>query len=106
MLLETYTSLDDEGIKKCLPKFLNVVEEVTGKPEYSMFNLSLKEDWKNSKKYCNDMPGNQSLSTRGSCFYINGLGVSVNGQDPHLAKLARQQSQPCQHVNGNSNSTT
>jgi hypothetical protein len=65
MLLETYTSLDDEGIKKCLPKFLNVVEEVTGKPEYSMFNLSLKEEWKNSKKYCNDMPGKQSLDLFG-----------------------------------------
>jgi hypothetical protein len=65
MLLETYTSLDDEGIKKCLPKFLNVVEEVTGKPEYSMFNLSLKEEWKNSKKYCNDMPGKQSLERLG-----------------------------------------
>ncbi|XP_059488051.1 TRPL translocation defect protein 14 [Neocloeon triangulifer] len=79
MLLETYTSLDDEGIKKCLPKFLNVVDEVTGKPDYSMFNLSLKEDWKNSKKYCNYMP--------------------VNGQDPHLVKLVRQKSQ---QVNGSS----
>jgi hypothetical protein len=105
MLLETYTSLDDEGIKKCLPKFLNVVEEVTGKPEYSMFNLSLKEEWKNSKNYCNDMPGKQSLERLGRNS-TDGLLVSVNGQDPHLAKLARQQSQPCQHVNGNSNSTT
>lgn len=34
-----------------LPKFLVIEKEVTGDPAYSMYNLSLKEDWKNSKKY-------------------------------------------------------
>lgn len=52
MLLETYTSLEGEQLKKSLPKFVNVVKEVTGDPYYSMFNLSLKEDWNNTKKFC------------------------------------------------------
>lgn len=52
MLLETYTSLDGEQLKKSLPKFLSIVKEVTGDPSYSMFNLSLKEDWNNTKKFC------------------------------------------------------
>lgn len=31
---------------------MNIEKEVTGNPDYSMFNLSLREDWKNSKKFC------------------------------------------------------
>lgn len=52
MLLETYTSLEGEYLKRSLPKFLNIVKEVTGDPSYSMYNLSLKEDWNNTKKFC------------------------------------------------------
>lgn len=52
MLLETYTSLDGVSLKNILPKFLNIVKEVTGCPDYSMYNLSLKEDWSNTKKFC------------------------------------------------------
>lgn len=52
MLLETYTSLEGEQLKKSLPKFLNIVKETTGDPSYSMYNLSLKEDWNNTKKFC------------------------------------------------------
>ncbi|XP_017837348.1 TRPL translocation defect protein 14 isoform X3 [Drosophila busckii] len=51
VLLETYSSLTGEALKNCMPKFLNIVKEVTGDPDYSMFNLSLKEDWSTTKKY-------------------------------------------------------
>ncbi|EDW62174.1 TRPL translocation defect protein 14 isoform X2 [Drosophila virilis] len=52
VLLETYSSLTGDALKNCMPKFLNIVKEVTGDPDYSMFNLSLKEDWSTSEKYC------------------------------------------------------
>ncbi|XP_053677110.1 TRPL translocation defect protein 14 [Anopheles nili] len=52
ILLETYTSLTGDKLQAILPKFLNIVKEVTGQPDYSMFNLSLREDWNNTKKFC------------------------------------------------------
>lgn len=57
MLLETYSSLDGEALLNCLPKFLNIVKEVTGDPSFSMFNLSLKEDWSKTKKFCHSLHG-------------------------------------------------
>lgn len=57
MLLETYSSLDGEKLLNCLPKFLNIVKEVTGDPSFSMFNLSLKEDWSKTKKFCHSLHG-------------------------------------------------
>lgn len=59
MLLETYSSLTGDALKNCMPKFLNIVKEVTGDPDYSMFNLSLKEDWSTTKKYCRSAHGKQ-----------------------------------------------
>ncbi|XP_055374663.1 TRPL translocation defect protein 14 isoform X2 [Condylostylus longicornis] len=55
ILLETYSSLSGESLTNCLPKFLNIVKEVTGDPQYSMFNLSLKEDWSVSNKFCHSL---------------------------------------------------
>lgn len=52
MLLETYSVLNDQSLRERLPSFLNIAKEVTGNPNYSMFNLSLREDWKTSKKFC------------------------------------------------------
>ncbi|XP_023175167.1 TRPL translocation defect protein 14 isoform X2 [Drosophila hydei] len=46
VLLETYSSLTGDALQKCMPTFLNIVKEVTGDPDYSMFNLSLRKDWK------------------------------------------------------------
>lgn len=57
ILLETYSALDNEMLLKCLPAFLVIEKEVTGNPDYSMFNLSLREDWKTSKKYYSAKPG-------------------------------------------------
>lgn len=56
-MLETYTSLEGEQLKKSLPNFLNILKEVTGDPYYSMFNLSLKEDWNSTKKFCYSLHG-------------------------------------------------
>ena len=52
MLLETYTTKMGEDLQSRLPPFLNVGSGVTGDPAFSMFNLSLKEDWSNNMKFC------------------------------------------------------
>lgn len=51
VLLETYSSLPMEELKKGLPPFLRDVVDVTGKPEYSMFNLSLRDESYDAKFY-------------------------------------------------------
>lgn len=72
MLLETYSSLEGEKLLNCLPKFLNIVKEVTGDPSFSMFNLSLKEDWSKTKKFCRSLHGkDQRLDTA-----YNGYGAT------------------------------
>lgn len=55
MLLETYTALADDQLAKTLPKFLQIEREVTGNPDYSMFNLSLKEEWTDTKHFCRSL---------------------------------------------------
>lgn len=57
VLLETYSALDNGALEKCLPKFLTLVEEVTGNPAYSMFNLSLREEWNKTTKFCRAFQG-------------------------------------------------
>ncbi|XP_024888949.1 TRPL translocation defect protein 14-like isoform X1 [Temnothorax curvispinosus] len=52
MLLETYTALTGDELKNILPQFLTIEKEVTGNPDYSMFNLSLREEWNSTNKYC------------------------------------------------------
>ncbi|XP_018022344.1 TRPL translocation defect protein 14-like isoform X2 [Hyalella azteca] len=52
MLLETYSTLTAEEMTTRLPAFLNVARDVTGNPEFSMFNLSLRDDWENNSKFC------------------------------------------------------
>jgi len=76
MLLETYTSLDGAALKNSLPKFLNITKEVTGCPDYSMFNLSLKEDWSNTKKFCYSLHGKKVCK----CTQVSN---STNNQDGH-----------------------
>lgn len=63
MLLETYTSLLGDDLKKSLPTFLNILKEVTGDPDYSMYNLSLKEDWNNTQKFCYSLHGELHVHT-------------------------------------------
>lgn len=57
MLLETYTDLPSSELSKILPQFLNVEKEVTNNPEYSMFNLSFKEEWNRTEKYFYNLNG-------------------------------------------------
>ncbi|XP_076161711.1 TRPL translocation defect 14 isoform X2 [Ptiloglossa arizonensis] len=57
MLLETYTALLGDELKNILPLFLTIEKEVTGNPDYSMFNLSLREEWNNTNKYCHNLHG-------------------------------------------------
>ncbi|XP_026742691.1 TRPL translocation defect protein 14 isoform X2 [Trichoplusia ni] len=59
VLLETYSAAyDQDTLLASLPKFLTIEKEVTGDPAYSMYNLSLKEDWKTSKKYYTGIDSN------------------------------------------------
>ena len=55
MLLQTYTTLTGDALTSTLPPFLNIGVEVTGDAAFSMFNLSLKEDWENNKTFCHKM---------------------------------------------------
>jgi len=63
MLLETYTTLGSEELKQRLPDFLNIGAEVTGDPAFSMFNLSLKEEWVNNKKFCHRLSDDDGLGS-------------------------------------------
>ena len=36
-----------------LPKFLAIDHEVTGDSAFSMFNLSLRDEWLNNRRFCN-----------------------------------------------------
>ena len=51
VLLETYTTLSPQELRNRLPDFLNL-DLVTGDPAFSMFNLSLREEWINNKRFC------------------------------------------------------
>ena len=55
MLLQTYTTLTGDALLEQLPPFLDVGADVTGDPAFSMFNLSLKEDWVDNKTFCHKM---------------------------------------------------
>lgn len=80
MILETYTSLKDEELQNKLPPFLNIDCEITGNPDYSMFNLSLVEDWNNSDKYCNDFKGSGIEATLNNDLKLEELkNPLVNG---------------------------
>ncbi len=57
MLLETYTTQSLEELQSKLPDFLNIVRNVTGDPAHSMYNLSLKDEWLNNKKFCYRLTG-------------------------------------------------
>ncbi|CAK9812620.1 TRPL translocation defect protein 14 [Anthophora quadrimaculata] len=98
MLLETYTALSGNELKNILPQFLRIEKEVTGNPDYSMFNLSLREEWNSTNKYCHNLhdyalagfaesestekhvnPSEaKDISAKGQ---VNGVDCRVNGVD-------------------------
>jgi len=51
MLLETFSTLPMDELKCKIPSFLDVTQEVTGDPAFSMFNLALKSEW-TAKDFC------------------------------------------------------
>lgn len=120
MLLETYSSLDGEKLLNCLPKFLNIVKEVTGDPSFSMFNLSLKEDWSKTKKFCHSLHGkdqraNQALEQQqqqqayhssgnnANIVHTNGMAQLNNHNNSHNNAHCESSSKQ-KYSNSNSNS--
>lgn len=105
MLLETYSSLDGEKLLNCLPKFLNLVKEVTGDPSFSMFNLSLKEDWSKTKKFCHSLHGKDQRLEQ--CKHFVDDSVQTNGTaklNNHHVKVHCEQNNHGNHVhNSNKN---
>ena len=51
MMLETFSTLPIDELKCKIPDFLDVTQEVTGDPAFSMFNLALKSEW-TAKDFC------------------------------------------------------
>ncbi|XP_063603821.1 TRPL translocation defect protein 14-like [Penaeus indicus] len=78
ILLETYSTLPSEELQRRLPSFLNIEAEVTGRPDYSMFNLSLRDEWGVTNKFCVNIAEEDDVSACGSC--------PGSGLDMHLHK--------------------
>nr|CAH0100669.1 unnamed protein product [Daphnia galeata] len=80
VLLETYTtqSLEEFQANK-LPDFLDIVNNVTGDPTHSMYNLSLKEEWLNNKKFCFKLAADDEDDLTGSPRTNGWIGPHANG---------------------------
>jgi hypothetical protein len=63
MLMETWTTLSSAELKQRMPDFLHVGAEVTGDSAFSMFNLSLKEEWVNNNKFCHRLSNEDGLGS-------------------------------------------
>ena len=61
MLLQTYTTLTGDALTDQLPTFLDIGLDVTEDPAFSMFNLSLKEDWVDNEKFCRKLRHQESI---------------------------------------------
>ncbi|XP_011646490.1 TRPL translocation defect protein 14 [Pogonomyrmex barbatus] len=83
MLLETYTALTGDELENILPQFLTIEKEVTGNPDYSMFNLSLREEWNSTNKYCHNLHGAMQLAETQSIPISKNLTTEIqsNGLD-------------------------
>ncbi|XP_076039530.1 TRPL translocation defect 14 isoform X2 [Oratosquilla oratoria] len=100
LLLETYSTLPSEELSRRLPDFLNIAEEVTGRPDYSMFNLSLKDEWNSTNKFCHNiaeeddesscgsLPG--SLSSSGRSHFHNFLHLDIMAKRLSTSPLVHQ----------------
>jgi len=56
ILLETFTTSEDQEVLPSLPPFLKVKKNVTGDPAFSMYNLSLRSDWTESvDQFCHKL---------------------------------------------------
>lgn len=60
------------------------MKEVTGDPSFSMFNLSLKEDWSKSKRFCISLHGkDQRIQTNGMAQLNNHTNVESHCETPN-----------------------
>lgn len=64
IFLETYSTMSGSDLQASLllPDFLCIVREVTGDPCFSMYNLSLKDDWRLTDHFCNGLTGEPRVS--------------------------------------------
>jgi hypothetical protein len=53
--------------------------EATGDPAFSMFNLSLKEDWVNNKKFCHRLSDEENIDEEGKQEAQDRLGKILAG---------------------------
>ena len=90
MLLETYTTSSPEDLKSRLPPFLSIGPNVTGDAAFSMFNLSLKEDWVNNKKFCHRLSDDEDEASKSDV---------IEARDRLAANKSRQSS-PTNSANG------
>lgn len=79
IFLETYTTQNLEALQKKLPDFLDIVSDVTGDPTHSMYNLSLKEEWLNNKKFCHRLTADDEDELSGSPRTNGWAGPFING---------------------------
>ena len=84
MLLETYSSLEGDGVNTRLPSFLNIAKEVTGMPEYSMYNLSLKDEWHETSKFCTNLSGKDLDGARKSSVRVSECNDEWEQKMEHL----------------------
>lgn len=86
MLLETYTTMRGQELKDNMPNFLNLGADVTGDPAFSMFNLSLREEWLNNKKFCHRLSDDETDEKEHS--------VTTQDAEDRLAATKSRQSSP------------
>ncbi|XP_044731899.1 TRPL translocation defect protein 14 isoform X2 [Chrysoperla carnea] len=111
ILLETYTSQDEAHLDQCLPKFLKIVKNVTGNPDYSMFNLSLREEWNTSKKFCRTLQHDPTLeqiktaddeAATKKANGTNGTSSVVNGNHHQQKSIKKSKENGVSLMNGSS----
>lgn len=96
ILLETYSSLDEAELEKGLPPFLGDVVNVTGKPEYSMFNLSLRDESYDAKFYKYAAHGNKQAQQQAGSLSSSSYARSNGPEDrpPSSSPLSSTASSP------------
>ncbi|KAJ8680260.1 hypothetical protein QAD02_016047 [Eretmocerus hayati] len=104
MLLETYTALPSDKLQNILPQFLTIEKEVTGNPDYSMFNLSLREEWNSTNKYCHNLNGAVTTSKANDLTDIKSPFLK-NGFDAIGQSVLTIRSGPKNGIHGTSGSS-
>jgi len=86
ILLETYTADKSAEFVAKLPSFLNVLREVTGDPQYSMYNLALKDEGqeiRDIRRRIKSEGGPQALALRNRSFSNRSTSISSANDEMH-----------------------